>query len=312
MSNILVIGSSNTDMVLRVPALPRAGETVLGSDFAIGGGGKGANQALAAARAGGHVSFMARVGADAFGERALADLAAAGIDTGCCHSDPEAPSGVAQILVDDAGENCIAVAPGANARLVAADLDAAASRFAAASIVLLQLETPLAAVEAALARARDSDCITLLNPAPAAALPAACYPLVDILSPNEHEMATLTGIAVRDDASAGAAADLLHARGVPTVLITRGAGGAFLSQARAGAAPERAALPAFPVTARDTTAAGDVFNGCLAAALAEGAALPAAVHFAQAGAALAVQTAGAQRSIPERAAIDALLLAATP
>lgn len=307
MSNILVIGSSNTDMVLRVPSLPGLGETVLGHGFAQAGGGKGANQALAAARAGGHVSFLGRVGADAFGERALAGLAAAGIDTACCHVDAGAPSGIAQILVDDRGENCIAVAPGANARLDAADLDAASSHFAAAAVLLLQLETPLPTVQAALARGRDSDCITVLNPAPAGELPAAYYPLVDILSPNEHEAATLTDIAVVDQASAAEAADVLHERGVPTVLITRGAAGVFLSRARAGREPERAMVPAFTVGVRDSTAAGDVFNGCLAAAIADGRPLLEALRFGQAGAALAVQVDGAQSSIPDRGAIDAFL-----
>jgi ribokinase len=304
-SRILVIGSSNTDMVIRVPALPRPGETVLGGEFTINGGGKGANQALAAARAGGAVTFLGRVGDDDFGRRALADLGAAGIDTSPCIVDAGSPSGVAQILVDDRGENCIAVAPGANARLAPADLAAAATHFQPGHLVLLQLETPLETVEAALTRARAAGCRTVLNPAPAQPLPAALLPLVDLLTPNESEAEHLTGIAVSDDASAAAAAEALHAQGVATVLLTRGARGVFLSAT--GADGGQRAFPAFRVTAVDSTAAGDVFNGCLVAALSEGVDLAAAIPFAQAGAALSVQLPGAQSSVPERAAIDAFL-----
>ncbi len=206
MSRILVIGSSNTDMVIRVPALPRPGETVLGGEFAINGGGKGANQALAAARAGGAVTFLARVGDDDFGRRALDGLGAAGVDTGPCIVDADSPSGVAQILVDAGGENCIAVAPGANARLAPGDLAAAGEHFLAGNLVLLQLETPLATVAAALGRARDAGCRTVLNPAPAQPLPGELLALVDILTPNESEAEHLTGIAVSDDASAAATA----------------------------------------------------------------------------------------------------------
>lgn len=305
MSRILVIGSSNTDMVIRVPALPRPGETVLGGEFTINGGGKGANQALAAARAGGAVTFLGRVGEDDFGRRALADLSAAGIDTSPCLVDSASPSGVAQILVDERGENCIAVAPGANARLGPGDLDAAAAHFHPGNLVLLQLETPLATVEAALARARAAGCRTVLNPAPAQPLPAPLLALVDLLTPNESEAEQLTGIAVSDDASAAAAADALHRQGVATVLLTRGARGVFLSIAGSGG--EQRAFPAFEVTAVDSTAAGDVFNGCLVAALSEGVALREAIPFAQAGAALSVQQPGAQGSVPERGAIEAFL-----
>jgi ribokinase len=304
-SRILVIGSSNTDMVIRVAALPRPGETVLGGEFAINGGGKGANQALAAARAGGAVTFLARVGDDDFGRHALDGLGAAGIDTGPCIVDADSPSGVAQILVDAHGENCIAVAPGANARLVPGDLAAARGHFLPGNLVLLQLETPLATVEAALARARDAGCRTVLNPAPAQPLPGELLALVDLLTPNESEAEHLTGIAVSDDTSAAAAADALHRQGVATVLLTRGARGVFLSETAAGGGQR--AFPAFAVTAVDSTAAGDVFNGCLVAALAEGRDLAGAIPFAQAGAALSVQRPGAQDSVPERAAIEAFL-----
>jgi len=304
--SILVIGSSNTDMVIRVAALPRPGETVLGGKFSIVGGGKGANQALAAARAGGRVAFLGRVGDDDFGRRALADLSEAGVATAPCRVDAGAPSGVAQILVDERGENCIAVAPGANSRLDPADLDAAAAHFGAGDLVLLQLETPLATVHAALERARAAGCSTVLNPAPAQDLPGALLAQVDILTPNESEAERLTGIAVTDDSSAADAAGRLHRRGVSTVLLTRGARGVFLSQAGDGETQQ--AFPAHSVEAVDSTAAGDVFNGCLVAAVAEGAPLADAVRFAQAGAALSVQRAGAQSSVPDRAAIEAFLV----
>ncbi|KGE03935.1 ribokinase [Pseudohaliea rubra] len=307
MSRIVVIGSSNTDMVIRVPVLPRPGETVLGGTFSVNGGGKGANQALAAARAGGAVVFLGRIGDDDFGRRALADLSAAAIDTTPCIVDPESPSGVAQILVDERGENCIAVAPGANARLAPEDLDTVAASFRAGNVVLLQLETPLATVQAALTRARAAGCHTVLNPAPAQPLPVELFALVDLLTPNESEAELLTGIAVSDDGSAAAAADVLHRRGLAAVLITRGTHGVFLSVA--GIAGVQQAFPAFAVNAVDSTAAGDVFNGCLAAALAEGSPLGEAIPFAQAGAALSVQRPGAQGSVPERAAIEAFLRA---
>ncbi|HKK23858.1 MAG TPA: PfkB family carbohydrate kinase, partial [Pseudohaliea sp.] len=276
--------------------------------FSIVGGGKGANQALAAARAGGTVTFLARVGDDDFGRRALADLGAAGVATAPCRVDDTAPSGVAQILVDEHGENCIAVAPGANARLDPGDLDAAAAHFAAGNLVLLQLETPLDTVRAALARARAAGCTTVLNPAPARSLPAALLALVDLLTPNESEAERLTGIAVTDDASAAAAAGALHRQGVRTVLLTRGSRGVFLSRAGDREAGQQA-FAAHAVQAVDSTAAGDVFNGCLVTALAEGVPLAPAVRFAQAGAALSVQRAGAQSSIPDRAAIEAFLAA---
>jgi len=304
-SRMLVIGSSNTDMVIRVPALPRPGETVLGGEFAINGGGKGANQALAAARAGGAVTFLARVGDDDFGRRALDGLGAAGVDTGPCIVDADSPSGVAQILVDAGGENCIAVAPGANARLVPGDLAAAGEHFLAGNLVLLQLETPLATVAAALGRARDAGCRTVLNPAPAQPLPGELLSLVDILTPNESEAEHLTGIAVSDDASAAAAAAALPRPGVAPGLLTRGARGVFRAERPADGGQR--AFPAFAVTAVDSTAAGDVFNGCLLAALAEGGDLAGAIPFAQAGAALSVQRAGAQDSVPGRAAIEAFL-----
>ncbi|MDO8860533.1 ribokinase [Haliea sp. E1-2-M8] len=308
MSRLVVVGSSNTDMVIRVPHLPAPGETVLGGSFSTAGGGKGANQAVAAARADGDVSLVACVGKDDFGYAALAAFAVVGINTDHCMVDPQAPSGVAQILVDPSGENSIAVAPGANACLLPRHIDTAGRLLEKAAVVLLQLETPIETVLAAARRANQADAVVILNPAPAQLLPAELYPLLQMLTPNETEAALLTGIQVRDPGSAAAAADTLHQRGVGTVLITRGANGVYLSQSDDSREPLRSEHPGFPVTAVDTTAAGDVFNGCLAVALTEGLPLPQAIRFAQAAAALSVQQPGAQASAPTRAAIESFLI----
>lgn len=307
MAHLVVVGSSNTDMILQVQNLPRPGETVLGGQFSTAPGGKGANQAVAAARSGAEVSLVARVGRDSFGEQALAGFAGDGIDTRHCSVDDTAPSGVAQILVSAAGENCIGVAPGANATLSPRHLDAAAGAFRKCAVVLLQLETPLATVERAATLGREADAVVILNPAPACDLPASLYPLLDLITPNETEAEILTGIAVSDEHSAAAAARVLHGRGVTTVLITRGAGGVYLSRGAGHNAATGESFPAFEVDAVDTTAAGDVFNGCLAAALTRGEPLERCVRFAQAAAALSVRVLGAQTSAPHSAAINAFL-----
>jgi ribokinase len=307
MSQLVVVGSSNTDMILQVPNLPRPGETVLGGRFATAPGGKGANQAVAAARAGAEVSLIACVGRDSFGEQALAGFAAEGINTCHCVVDEHAPSGIAQILVDADGENCIGVASGANARLSPRHLQSAGALWRGAAVVLLQLETPVETVVEAARLGRAADAVVILNPAPAQTLPEALYPLLDMITPNESEVRALTGIEVGDAASAAAAADRLHERGVATVLITRGGRGVYLSRRSGHNAVAGSHFPAYAVDAVDTTAAGDVFNGCLAAALTHGRGLEQAIAFAQAAAALSVQTLGAQTSAPGRAAIDDFL-----
>ncbi|WP_116369095.1 ribokinase [Parahaliea mediterranea] len=307
MAQLLVVGSSNTDMILQVPHLPRPGETVLGGTFSTAAGGKGANQAVAAARAGGEVSLIARVGDDSFGEAALAGFAADGVDTRFCSVDPKLPSGIAQILVGADGQNCIAVAAGANDALAVRHLEAAASAFRKAAVVLLQLETPLPTVLRAAALGREADAVVILNPAPAQDLPAELYPLLDMITPNETEAELLTGIAVSDASSAAAAAAVLHQRGVATVLLTLGERGVYMSRDDGQNSAPGQLLGAYPVQAVDSTAAGDVFNGCLAAALTRGQALVDAIAFAQAAAALSVQTLGAQASAPTRDAIDHFL-----
>ena len=300
MSKLVVIGSSNTDMIIQVPELPRPGETVLGGAFNTAPGGKGANQAVAAARAGGDVSLIACVGKDMFGEQALAGFAEAGINTQHCVIDEDAPSGIAQIVVSSSGENSIAVASGANARLSPRHLDAARPLISAAAVVVLQLETPVVTVVHAAQLAAQANSVVILNPAPAQALPDELYPLLSLITPNETEAELLTGISVHDETSAAQAADILHTRGVDTVMITRGRQGVFLSQSDASGETRRQQFPAFAVTAVDTTAAGDVFNGCLAVALTEGQVIDAAIRFAQGAAAISVQTLGAQTSAPER------------
>ncbi len=307
MGRLVVVGSSNTDMIIQVPCLPRPGETILGGKFSMAPGGKGANQAVAAARAGASVCLITRLGRDSFGEQALEGFAIDGIDTRYCSADERMPSGVAQILVSESGENCIGVAPGANATLTCDHLDAAAEAFNGAEAVLLQLETPLDSAEHAAKIGREVGATVILNPAPACELPLSLYPLLNMITPNETEAELLTGVTVNDDTSAQKAADILHKRGVPTVLITRGANGVYMSCSGGSDGPAGEHIPAFMVKAIDTTAAGDVFNGCLAAALSQGDSLHTAVRFAQAAAALSVQVLGAQTSAPDRDIAEAFL-----
>jgi ribokinase len=296
---VLVVGSSNTDMIVRVPRIPRPGETVLGGAFTMAGGGKGANQAVAAARAGGLVTFVARIGDDVFGERALAGFVADGIDTRFVLRTSGAASGVALIDVDDRGENSISVASGANALLSAADVESAAEAFAAADVVLVQLESPIETVEAAVRKAGERGIPVILNPAPARPLDEGLLSRVSVLTPNENEAELLSGIAVRDEGGVRSAAARLRARGPATVIITMGERGAYASSTGF-----EALVPAFKVQPVDTTAAGDVFNGALAVALAEKRTLKDALRFAQAAAAISVTRPGAQPSAPTRAEIE--------
>jgi ribokinase len=301
-TSVVVVGSSNTDMVVRLPRIPRPGETLLGGEFFTAPGGKGGNQAVSAARCGGRVTFIARVGRDALGDQAVAGYRRDGIDTRYVSRDTRAPSGVALIFVAGEGENCIAVAGGANARLGAAEIQKAAATIRSAAVLVVQLETPLPTVRAAVRLAASAGVPVILNPAPARELPDSLLHMVTYLTPNETEAELLTGIRVRDDRSAAAACANLHARGVITVIITLGSRGAFVSAATGGTR-----VPGFKVKALDTTGAGDVFNGALAVAIAEGQALSDAARFANAAAALSVMTVGAQTSAPARAAIGRLL-----
>jgi ribokinase len=287
-------------MIVRVPSIPRPGETILGGHFSTAAGGKGANQAVAAARAGGRVCFIARLGSDGFGDQAVAGFEREGIAVERVLRDPQEPSGVALIFVEESGENSIGVAPGANARLSPADVERAREAIAGASVLLMQLETPLESVEAAARIAHEAGTTVLLNPAPARALPPALLRHVSILTPNQGEAEHLTGIAVSDTRSAAEAARGLLARGVGAVIVTLGSGGAVsVTEQRTEA------VAGHSVAAVDTTGAGDVFNGCLAAALCERRPMREALGFANAAAALSVTRPGAQPSAPTRDEIDA-------
>ena len=301
-SSILVVGSSNTDMVVKTDALPGPGETVLGGQFFMNPGGKGANQAVAAARLKGKVAFLTKLGADIFGSQALEQFRKEGIDTQYVLVDPGLASGVALITVDAKGENTIAVAPGANGSLNANDVLAAKQAIRNADIILVQLEIPLAAVTALIGAAAEENKTVILNPAPACSLPDELLKKVDILTPNEKEAELLTGVKVVDAESAGEAARVLVGRGVRTVIVTLGKNGVLL--AHGGVVK---VIPAPVVSAVDTTAAGDVFNGALAVGLGEGKSIRDAVVFANYAAALSVTRLGAQSSAPTREETEAFI-----
>ena len=300
-AKILIVGSSNTDMIIKLDRIPKPGETLLGGEFVTAAGGKGANQAVAAARAGGAVTLIARVGQDMFGERAVAGLVQNDVNVEHVSYD-KCPSGVALIFVAKDGENSIAVAGGANAKLSPADVDAAKSCIESAEMLVLQLETPLETVQRAAELAAAARVPVILNPAPAQPLGDDLLRYVSILTPNESETELLTGISVTDFRSAAQAAEKLQAKGVETVIITMGSQGALV------AGPQfSGVVPAFAVKPVDTTAAGDTFNGALAVALAEGKPLVDAVRFANAAGALSVTRLGAQPSAPSRKEIEKLL-----
>jgi ribokinase len=301
-SRVVVVGSTNTDMTVRVPRIPAPGETSLGHDFRVTGGGKGANQAVAAARAGGSVMFVTALGTDDLGDRALENFTREGIDIHLIRRVPGTPSGVALIFVDDTGENSIAVAPGANSELGPDAVEPLARILEPGDVLLLQLEIPLVTVEAAARIAAKQQARVILNPAPAQAVPASLLAMVSMLTPNEHEVKQLTGVDPSDGMALTRAAALLRNRGVRDLLITLGPRGVFAS---AEGVSER--VPAFTVEAVDTTGAGDVFSGTLAVALVEGQPWRDAVRFASAAAALSVTRMGAQASAPRRAEIEAFL-----
>ncbi|MBN1814018.1 MAG: ribokinase [Anaerolineae bacterium] len=301
-ARITVVGSLNMDLVVRAPRIPRPGETILGGEFHTAPGGKGANQAVAAARLGGQVSMVGRVGSDAFAQSLLDGLAADGVDHTFVTQDPQAATGVAFIVVDDAGENSIVVASGANMRLSPADVDAAEAAIAAADVLLLQLEVPLPAVVQAARVAHAHGTTVILNPAPACPLPHELLSLIDVLVPNESEAARLTRLPIGDRAEIEAAAVVLCELGVDTVALTLGERGALLV-----GEGERELIPAFEVTPVDTTAAGDAFVGGFAVALAEGRSLTDAVRWANAAGALATTKLGAQPSLPIRRMVEALM-----
>jgi ribokinase len=304
-ASIAVVGSANMDLVARAPRMPRPGETVIGGDLATVPGGKGANQAVAAARLGADVSFVGRIGDDAFGSKLLRNLSAEGVSTRCLGLAPGAATGVALIIVDDTGQNSIVVAPGANMRLTVADVEAARDVICAASVLLLQLESPMEAVTRAAELAQAHDVTVVLNPAPAQSVPSRLISLIDVIVPNESETAMLTGEPVDTESKGEQAARALLGMGIETVILTLGERGALLAHA---GQVER--FRAFDVTPVDTTAAGDAFLGAFAVATAEGRSVREAVCWGNAAGALATTRLGAQPSLPSREAVEALLAAA--
>lgn len=299
MSKIVVIGSSNTDLVVNTDRAPEGGETVLGNGFVVNHGGKGANQAVAVSRIGGTVSFISKVGNDTFGSQMRRHYEDEGMDVSYVLVDALAPSGVALIIVDGKAENRIVVAPGANGNLAEEDIDKAGLAVEKSEFVLLQLEIPMTTVEYAVRMAASLGKKVIVNPAPACPLSEELLRDVYLITPNETEAGILTGITIVDNDSAIKAAEALLGLGVQNVVITLGEKGALVYNAEVSMF-----VPAYQVKAVDTTAAGDVFNGALAVALSEGRTLPDAARFACAASAISVTRMGAQNSVPSRDELD--------
>jgi ribokinase len=292
---IVVIGSANMDMVVKASRIPKPGETVLAGSFFMNPGGKGANQAVAAARLGGEVTFISKVGNDVFGKQSFQLLEDEGINTFYMLSDDELPSGVALITVDEVGENSIVVASGASANFLPADLEDALDEIAGAGIVLMQLEIPLETVHFVAKYAASKGVQVILNPAPANTLSLELLSYIDVITPNQHEAGMISGIKVQNIKDAQKAAAAIYGMGVKNVVITLGAFGAVVCQEG-----KTKVVTAPKVEAIDTTAAGDVFCGYLAVGLSEKKTLLEAVKFACMGAAISVTRMGAQSSIPYR------------
>lgn len=299
-AKIVIVGSLNMDLVIRAQRLPRPGETLAGETFATVPGGKGANQAVAAARLGGSVAMIGCVGVDAYGDQLRAALLAEGIDCQALTSIDDVSTGIASIVVDAASQNAIVIVAGANGQLTPASIEQHDALLAAADIVICQLEVPTATVHRTLVRAHELGKTVILNPAPAAGpLPVEWYPLIDYLIPNESEAHALTGVTVESIATAEQAAAMMLAAGAGSVIITLGERGTLHATAQGFEH-----LPAPVVRALDTTAAGDTFVGGFAAALAGGRGESAAIRFGQIAAALSVTRAGAQPSIPTYAEVE--------
>ena len=296
---ILVVGSSNTDMVIKAAHLPRPGETILGGTFFMNPGGKGANQAVAIARRGGPVTFICKTGSDIFGHQSQQLFEEEGINTSYVFSDSGNPSGVALITVDEKAENCIVVASGANANLLPSDLEKAEEAIERADLVLMQLEVPMETVCFVADIAWQKGKKVILNPAPAHPLPVDLLRHLYLITPNETEAEMITGVKITDESSAAEAARALSGMGVQHVIITLGSKGALIySNGKAEM------VPALKVEAVDTTAAGDVFNGALTVALSEGRSLKEAARFACKASAISVTRVGAQSSAPYRNEVD--------
>ncbi len=303
--DVVVVGGINTDFLARGPELPRPGDTVEGTDFQEAPGGKGANQAVAAARLGARVALVARVGTDARGDSALLQLGREGVDTSCVVRDAAAPTGAAVIAVDERGEKQILAVPGANHRLTEGGVAAAETVILGARVLLLQLEVPVEVVLAAARVARTGGARIVLDPAPPRPLPEAIFPLLDVIRPNAGEARALTGVAVADRESARAAARELLARGVGAAAVQAGDAGDLVVWGGG-----ECWLPRLPVRSVDATGAGDAFAAALAVALAGAQSLEQAARFANAAAALATTRLGAQAGLPQRVEVERLLATA--
>jgi ribokinase len=306
MPNILVVGSLNMDLVVQMPAIPRPGETLLGGKFATFPGGKGANQAVAAARLGAQISMVGKVGGDAFGEQLLQIIRNEGIDTRFVGVDDQSATGVALITVDARGQNSISIASGANFTLTAEEVRQAWEQIPDVDLLIMPLETPLETIRMAAQLAHQRQVRAILNPAPAQDLDESLLRLIDIIVPNEIETEFLTGHAIKNQEDARKAGAELLKRGAANAVLTLGEGGALLVEG----GPENPIfefIPAFQAHVVDTTAAGDAFVGALAIALGEGLSLARAAHFANAAAALSVTRPGAQPSLPYRDEVDQFL-----
>lgn len=299
---LVVLGSINADHILNINHFPQPGETVIGKQYTLAFGGKGANQAVAAGRSGADISFIACVGDDDIGEHVRKQLASDHIDTQSIEAIKDSTTGVALIFVNAEGENVIGIDAGANKAVTPEYLDRYKQQVIGASALLMQLESPLETVIAAAKIAKDNDTQVILNPAPACELPDELLARVDMITPNETEAEKLTGIKVDSNEDAARAAKALHDKGIATVIITLGSKGVWLSQNGEGKL-----VAGFRVKAVDTIAAGDTFNGALVTALLEGKPMDSAVRFAHAAAAIAVTRPGAQPSVPWRKEIDDFL-----
>jgi len=302
MNKLVVLGSVNADHVLQVPSFPRPGETLHGRNYQVIPGGKGANQAVAAARLNADTGFIACVGDDAFGINIRENFKMDRINIAGVKMEPNCPTGIAMIQVSDSGENSICISAEANAKLTADAIEHDLERIRNARYLLMQLETPMCGIEMAASAAKASGTNVVLNPAPARDLSDQLLSCVDVITPNETEAEVLTGITVTDNESAQEAANALHRKGIEIVLITLGAKGVWLSENGRGEL-----ISGFKVDATDTTAAGDTFNGALVTGLLEDLPLKSAIKFAHAAAAISVTRFGAQTSIPTREEVDTFL-----
>lgn len=299
---IVVVGSSNMDLVVRSPRIPVVGETILGEDFIMTPGGKGANQAVAAAKLGAEVYLVARLGQDVFAEQSLSNFEKEGVRTEYIVRTSDAPSGVALITVDRAGDNVIVVAPGANQKLSPQDIQEARGAIVSSGALVAQLEVPLETVQFAARLAHESNVPVILNPAPAQKLDTELLAMVDVLTPNETEAEILTGVKVTDENSARKAARELMERGVKAVILTMGSKGFLLSEDQG-----TGFVPAIKIHTVDATAAGDAFTGALAVGVAQGESLFDAALFANYVAALSVTKMGAQSSMPTRREVESFI-----